>query len=161
MREVCAIASNSWLDFRSIKRSNRRTSSDFLSAKLSRVSTNDIINNFVRVPVFANVQSHRSMNSFEHVFDENITTVYKTNGGIRDIRTPPSQCDGSILEGEINAAAHHTEVVVWTVDKVPAEIINPADVRREANFEAAADLADSLGSRICMTSCHDLVEAFP
>src|SRR5260370_6371146 len=65
------------------------------------------------------------------------------------------------LEREIKAAAHHAEVILRTVNKVPAEIIDPADVRREADFETAADLADSLALRICMTSCHDLVEAFP
>src|SRR6266536_2150206 len=66
-----------------------------------------------------------------------------------------------VLEREINAAAHHAEVIVRTVDKVPAEIIDPADVRREADFDASADLADCLCLRICMTLCLDNVEAFP
>src|SRR4029077_11208823 len=56
------------------------------------------------------------------------------------------------LEREINAGARHAEIVVWTVDKVPAEIIDPADVPSETDFEAAADLANrprlSVGVRI-------------
>src|SRR5713101_5084 len=53
------------------------------------------------------------------------------------------KCDCRSLEREINPAAHHSEVIVPTVDKVPAEIIYPADVGSETDFEAAADLADS------------------
>ena len=48
----------------------------------------------------------------------------------------------SILEREVNAGARHAEVILRTVNKVPAEITDPADVRSEANFQAAADLAD-------------------
>src|SRR6266446_9419432 len=55
------------------------------------------------------------------------------------------KCDCRSLEREINPAAHHAEVVVWTVNKVPAEIINPANVPGEADFEATTDLADCLG----------------
>ena len=70
----------------------------------------------------------------------------------------PWQMRLSILEGEINAAAHHAEVIVRTVDKVPAEIIDPADVRSETDFEATANLADCLCLRTCMTYCHGTVE---
>jgi len=57
----------------------------------------------------------------------------------------PSQLRWSILEGEIHPGPHHAKVVLRTVNKVPTEITNPADVRREADFEAAADLANRLG----------------
>ena len=69
-------------------------------------------------------------------------------GGVRNIRTPPLQMRSLVLEREINAAAHHAEVIVRTVDKVPAEIIDPADVRRDADFQATADLANRPRLRI-------------
>src|SRR5438128_6806982 len=56
-----------------------------------------------------------------------------------------SQLRWSILEGKIHPSTRHAEVVLRTVNKVPTEITDPADVRREANFEAAADLAKRLG----------------
>jgi hypothetical protein len=58
-------------------------------------------------------------------------------------RTPPlaNTLFGS-LEREINAGADHAEVVVRSVHKVPAEITDPTNVRRETNFHAAANLAD-------------------
>src|SRR6266404_6166029 len=46
----------------------------------------------------------------------------------------------SILEGEVNAGASHAEVVIAAIDNVPAEIRYPANVRRDANFEAATKL---------------------
>jgi hypothetical protein len=69
-------------------------------------------------------------------------TPREKKGGVRNIRTPLLQMRSLVLEREINAAAHHAEVIVRTVDKVPAEIIDPTDVRREANFQATAHLAD-------------------
>ena len=47
----------------------------------------------------------------------------------------------SILEGEIETAAHHAKVVLRTIDHVPAEISDPADMRSEAEFDATAELA--------------------
>jgi hypothetical protein len=41
-----------------------------------------------------------------------------------------------ILESEINSGARHLEIVVSTINNVPAEITDPAHVRREANFQA-------------------------
>jgi hypothetical protein len=46
------------------------------------------------------------------------------------------------LEGEIYAGADHPEIVLRSVDEIPAEIANPANMRRHANFHATADLAD-------------------
>ena len=53
------------------------------------------------------------------------------------------KCDCRSLEREINPAAHHAEVIGRTVDKVPAEIIDQADVRSDADFEPAANLTNS------------------
>jgi hypothetical protein len=49
------------------------------------------------------------------------------------------------LEGEINAGADHAEVVLGAIDHVPAEIADPPDMRSEADFNAAAELADCPG----------------
>src|SRR5438046_4046421 len=54
----------------------------------------------------------------------------------------------SILEGEINSGPRHPKIVLRTVNKVPTEITDPADVRSETDFEAAADLANRLGRGI-------------
>src|SRR2546430_9862924 len=88
---------------------------------------------------FANAK-HGSKSPSHTAFIENDSEVKK--GGARNIRTPPSQMRSLLLEREINAAAHHAEVIVRTVDKVPAEIIDPADVWRKANFQATAHLTD-------------------
>src|SRR5207245_10106554 len=50
----------------------------------------------------------------------------------------------SVLEGKRNAAAHHAEVIVRPIHHVPTEIVHPADVRGDANFDAAAKLANRL-----------------
>ena len=57
------------------------------------------------------------------------------------------------LEGEINAGADHSEVVVPTINNVPAEIIDPANVWREANFQAGTQLASRLGRGTQMIGC--------
>ena len=48
------------------------------------------------------------------------------------------------LKCEIHARAGHPKVIIWPVNEVPAEITHPADVWREADFDAGADLANSL-----------------
>ena len=48
----------------------------------------------------------------------------------------------SILEREIETAAHHAEVVLRAVDHVPAKIIDPADMRSKADFDATTELAN-------------------
>ncbi len=69
--------------------------------------------------------------------------AYKKSG-VRCSGRRCSKCYCRCLEGEIHAGAGHAEVVHWPVDKIPAEITDPADVRRKAHFQAAADLANSL-----------------
>src|SRR3977135_665301 len=69
-------------------------------------------------------------------------------------------CDsaqGQVLEGEIEAAAHHTKVVVRTIYHVPAEIIDPADMRSDADFDPAAELADCPRLRIGLFGPNDSV----
>src|SRR5438552_7673096 len=51
----------------------------------------------------------------------------------------------SVLEGKRDAAAHHAEVIVRPIHHVPTEIVHPADVRGDSNFDAAAKLANRLG----------------
>src|SRR6266498_3071028 len=53
-----------------------------------------------------------------------------------------SKPDRGSLEREIYAGANHPEVVLRSIDEIPAEIADPANVRGHANFHAAADLAD-------------------
>src|SRR6266536_5572172 len=62
-------------------------------------------------------------------------------------------CDCRSLEGEINAGADHSEVVVPAINNVPAEITEPANVWREANFQAGAQLANRLGRGTQMIGC--------
>src|SRR5438067_10051864 len=53
-----------------------------------------------------------------------------------------SKSDRGSLEGEIYAGPDHPEVVLRSIDEIPAEITDPTNVRGEANFHAAADLSD-------------------
>src|SRR5437867_1020803 len=138
-REICAIASSSSSDFSVIRYSNRWTSSDLLRAKLSKVSTNDI--NTIsgayqrsQTPI-APDQGNLSAERF----------AYKKRRRSEHPNAALRNCGWSILEGEIHPGPHHAEVVLRTVNKVPTEITDPADVRRKANFEAATDLANCLG----------------
>src|SRR6266700_7346899 len=64
--------------------------------------------------------------------------------GVRKIRTPLANEIVYPLKGEIHAGARHPKVVAWTVNEVPAEITAPADMRGEADFDSAADLANCL-----------------
>src|SRR5436190_10528148 len=50
-----------------------------------------------------------------------------------------------ILERECQTGSDHSEVIVRSVDHIPAEIVRPANVRRNAEFQPATKLADRLG----------------
>src|SRR5437588_10277261 len=63
------------------------------------------------------------------------------------------------LEGEIHAGADHAEVVVRTIHKIPAEVTDPADMRGDTHFQAAADLAHCARLAVCMTNRLKNVEA--
>jgi len=56
------------------------------------------------------------------------------------------------LEREVQTGAGHSEVVVGTRDDVPADVVGPAEVRGEANFNTAADLTDRLGLAVIKLS---------
>src|SRR4029453_17168315 len=51
---------------------------------------------------------------------------------------------GQALEREIETAAHHAKVVFRAIYHVPAEVVDPADMRSDADFDAPAELADLL-----------------
>src|SRR5436189_1522390 len=100
--------------------------------------------NFVRMGTFANTNRNDQRTVLAHGSNGNEATPHKKSG-VRTSERRPSQLRWSILEGEIHPGPHHSEVVLRTVNKVPTEITDPADVRRKANFEAATDLANCLG----------------
>ena len=64
------------------------------------------------------------------------------------------------LEGEIHTCADHAEIVLRPIHEIPAKVADPADMRGEANFHAAADLPDRPRLAICMTGRLDDVETF-
>ena len=45
------------------------------------------------------------------------------------------------LEREVYAGADHTEVILWSVHEIPAEITDPTYVRRKTYLKPAANLA--------------------
>src|SRR6266513_5345361 len=63
----------------------------------------------------------------------------------------------SILEREIHTGPHHPKIILWTVNKVPTEVTDPADVRSQTDFEPAANLTNSfclaLGVKIFEVLC--------
>src|SRR5205823_636870 len=77
-------------------------------------------NNFVRIPAFA-------------------TADHKEAASVCAGRRR-SKCYCCCLESEVHAGADHAKVVMGPVHKVPAEVTDPADMRGETDFQAAADL---------------------
>ncbi len=77
----------------------------------------------------------------------------KAASGVADAAVANAIADG--LEREIYARAGHAEVAIAPVHKIPAEITDPADMRRKANFQTAAHLAQCLGLAICITNRAD------
>src|ERR1700751_2026286 len=66
----------------------------------------------------------------------------------------------SISKSEIQPGTDHAKVVVRSIYKVPAEITDEANVRREADFHTAADLADCPRFAVSVTNGLELIEAF-
>jgi len=66
----------------------------------------------------------------------------------------------SILECEIETATHHAKVVLRAVYHIPAEIIDPADMRRDADFDATTELADCLRRGIGLLSSNKKTAIF-
>ena len=49
------------------------------------------------------------------------------------------------LEGEVEAAADHSEIVFWPVDHAEAQVVSPTDVPRESEFETGSELTEHFG----------------
>src|SRR5207248_2566381 len=49
-----------------------------------------------------------------------------------------------LLEREVDTGPGHPEIVIGARDDVPAHVVDPAAVRRKANFKTTADLTDQL-----------------
>jgi hypothetical protein len=47
-----------------------------------------------------------------------------------------------ILEGEIEAAAKHSEIIFWPIDHAEAQIASQTDVPRDSEFETGSELAE-------------------
>jgi len=73
------------------------------------------------------------------------TRVSRENKTAASVQMPPSQnyCQ-RFLEREIDTAADHSEVILRSVNYVPAEVVDPADVTGESNFHTTAELAHDL-----------------
>src|SRR4029077_4276631 len=159
-REVCAIASSSRSDCGVIRRSNPPIRSDFLSAKLSSVSTNDI-----RIISAPRQRSQTPINSFVRQQTvrplEPVLSPYgykKAASGVPD--AAGRNAIPNLLECDIHPGPGHTEVFLRSIHEIPAEITDPADMRCKANFQAAADLAQRLRLATCMTNRLESVESF-
>ncbi len=64
---------------------------------------------------------------------------------------PPERFERSvILERERQTASDHSEVILGSAENVPAEIVHPANVRGNADFESAPKLADRFAGSAVM-----------
>src|SRR4026208_682161 len=62
-----------------------------------------------------------------------------------------------MLEGEVQTAADHSEIVFWTIDYAEAQVVSPTDVPCESDFETGSELTERFGFateviRLCMDS---------
>src|SRR4029077_7991864 len=101
-------------------------------------------NNFVRVPAFANADQ-----PFDSEKPLSALTIRRAIVAMRVQKKAASVVpDAAVakcyccLESEVHAGAHHAEVIVRTIHKIPAEVTDPADMRGQADFHTAADLTD-------------------
>ena len=64
---------------------------------------------------------------------------------------PPERFERSvILERERQTASDHSEVILGSAENVPAEIVHPANVRGNADFESTPKLADRFAGSAVM-----------
>jgi hypothetical protein len=118
--------------------------------------------NFVRLPAFANANRTGSNNGSEFAFEGNEATPEKQTAVSGKSRHRRPKCDyrfrrlrpRQILEGEIQTASYHAKVVFCAVYHIPAEIIDPANMRRDADFDATTELANQLCLGITLTSAN-------
>ena len=54
-------------------------------------------------------------------------------------------CGDRQLEGEVQTAADHSEIVFWTIDHAEAQVVSPTDVPRESDFETGSELTEHFG----------------
>ena len=59
------------------------------------------------------------------------------------------------LEREVEPGASHPEIIVGPLHNIPAEIVQQAEVRREANFETASKLANGFALTLIELSPDD------
>ena len=48
------------------------------------------------------------------------------------------------LEGEIQAAAEHSEIIPGSIDHAKTQVVSPTDVPREPKFDTGTELAEQL-----------------
>ena len=58
----------------------------------------------------------------------------------------------SVLECEGKTASDHSEVVLRSIDDIPTEVIHPADMRSDSEFQSASELAHRFGGRAMVDS---------
>jgi hypothetical protein len=49
------------------------------------------------------------------------------------------------LEGEVETAADHSEIVFWTIDYTEAQVVSPTDMPRDSEFETGSELTEHFG----------------
>ena len=62
-----------------------------------------------------------------------------------EARAKPPFCGDRQLEGEVQAAADHSEIVFWTIDYAEAQVVSPTDVPCESDFETGSELTERFG----------------
>src|SRR5439155_26933096 len=50
-----------------------------------------------------------------------------------------------MLAGAIEAAAAHSRIIFWPVDRTEAQVVSQADVPRDSEFQTGSELAESFG----------------
>lgn len=65
------------------------------------------------------------------------------------LRAPPLRAPLQIvtlpLEGEIEAAAEHSEIVLRPIDHAKTQVVSQTDVPRDSEFETGSELAEQFG----------------
>jgi hypothetical protein len=50
-----------------------------------------------------------------------------------------------MLEGEVQTAADHSEIIPGSINHAKTQVVSPTDVVREANFETGPELGEHFG----------------
>ena len=54
-------------------------------------------------------------------------------------------CSDRQLEGEVETAAEHSEIIFRTIDHAEAQVVSPTDVSRDSAFETGSELTEHFG----------------